>query len=225
MAAPNDVRPLAVRVYEQMSTDIIRGAIESGTALTQETVAAQYGVSRTPVRDALTQLTLEGLTTLVPGKGYIVNQLNEREIENVYEVRYALESLAVQRAAGSYTPQQLVRLKGLIDETETVDPTDSAELFRLGRAFHLALIDPSDNDYLRGVITSIWNHPIQHRITLTYRQGPEHQAKVVNDHRNILQALKDQDGSRAIEVLAHCHDVKDPNRYVPIGYRPSSSPV
>lgn len=214
---PNDVRPLAVRVYEQISADIISGTIEPGSALAQETVAAQYGVSRTPVRDALTQLTLEGLTTLVPGKGYIVNQLDEREIENVYEVRYALESLAVQRAAGAYTPQQLVRLKGLIDETEIVDPADSAELFRLGRAFHLALVEPSGNDYLRGVITSIWNHPIQHRITLTYRQGPEHQAKVIHDHRRILQALKDQDIARAVEVLAHCHDVRDPNRFEPIG--------
>ncbi|EMY34010.1 GntR family transcriptional regulator [Arthrobacter crystallopoietes BAB-32] len=215
-AIPNDVRPLAVRVYEQISADIISGTITPGSALAQEHIAAQYGVSRTPVRDALTQLTLEGLTTLVPGKGYIVNQLDEREIENVFEVRYALESLAVQRAVGSYTPKQLVRLKGLIDETETVDPQDTDELFRLGRAFHLALVAPSGNDYLNGVITSIWNHPIQQRINTTYRQGPQHQAKVIHDHRSILQALKDQDIARAIEVLGHCHDVKDTNRYEPI---------
>ena len=99
-------------------------------------------------------------------------------------------ALAVRNAIGSYTPQQLVRLNGLIDETEIVDPQDSDELFRLGRAFHLALVEPAANDYLRGVITSIWNHPIQHRITLTYRQGPDHQAKVIHDHRSILQALK-----------------------------------
>ncbi|UNK44886.1 GntR family transcriptional regulator [Arthrobacter sulfonylureivorans] len=216
-AIPNDVRPLSVRVHEQLSADIISGVIKPGSALAQEGVASQYGVSRTPVRDALTQLTLEGLTTLVPGKGYIVNQLDEREIENVFEVRYALESLAVRNAIGSYTPQQLVRLGGLIDETEIVDPEDGDELFRLGRAFHLALVEPAANDYLRGVITSIWNHPIQHRITLTYRQGPDHQAKVIHDHRSILQALKDQDPARAVEVLAHCHDVKDPNRYEHIG--------
>jgi len=207
---------LAVRVYEQISADIISGTITPGSALAQEHIAAQYGVSRTPVRDALTQLTLEGLTTLVPGKGYIVNQLDEREIENVFEVRYALESLAVQRAVGSYTPKQLVRLKNLVDETEIVDPQDTDELFRLGRAFHLALVEPSGNDYLNGIITSIWNHPIQQRINMTYRQGPQHQAKVIHDHRSILQALKDQDIALAIDVLAHCHDVKDTNRYEPI---------
>lgn len=212
-AVSNNGRPLAIHVYDRLSADIIRGALEPGAALSQETVAVRYGVSRTPVRDALTRLTLEGLTTLVPGRGYIVNRLNDREIENVYDVRYALESLAVHRAIGSYTPQQLVRLRSLIDETEIVDPQDSAELFRLGRAFHLALIEPAGNDYLCGVLTSIWNHPIQHRITLTYRQGPDHQAKVVSDHRNILQALTDQDSKCAVDVLARCHDVKDPNRY------------
>ncbi|NKX52998.1 GntR family transcriptional regulator [Arthrobacter mobilis] len=211
-ALPHDVRPLAVRVHEQLSADIIRGVVKPGTALAQEQVAAQYGVSRTPVRDALTQLTMEGLTTLVPGKGYIVNALDEREVENVFEVRYALETLAVKRASGSYTPQQLLRLGSLVDETEIVDPADSAEMFRLGQAFHLDLVAPCGNDFLVGVLRSIWKHPIQQRITMTYRHGADHQAKVVGDHRSILQAIRDNDPDKAVEVLGRCHDARDPNR-------------
>ncbi|MFD1211944.1 GntR family transcriptional regulator [Arthrobacter sp. GCM10027362] len=209
---PNDLRPLAVRVYEQLSADIIHGVIKPGTALAQEQVAAQYGVSRTPVRDALTQLTLEGLTSLVPGRGYLVNELDDREVENVFEVRYALESLAVRRAIGSYTPQQLLRLGSLVDETEITDPADTEEMFRLGRAFHLDLVAPCGNDFLVGVLTSIWKHPIQQRITLTYRHGAGHRAKVVSDHRGIVQALKDKDADKAVGILRHCHDVSDPNR-------------
>jgi DNA-binding GntR family transcriptional regulator len=62
------------------------------------------------------------------------------------------------------------------------------------------------------VLTSVWNHPVQKRITMTYRQGADYQNKVVDDHRQILAALKAEDASRAIELLQHCHDVADPNR-------------
>ncbi|MDJ0356228.1 GntR family transcriptional regulator [Paenarthrobacter sp. PH39-S1] len=211
-AQPRDVRPLAVRVYEHISGDIVSGVLPAGTALIQEQVAAQYSVSRTPVRDALTQLTLENLTTLVPGRGYIVNQLDDREIANVFEVRYALETLAVRRTCGVYTPQQLIRMNSLVEETAIIDPADSLEIFRLGRAFHIALMEPSGNDFLVNVLTSIWNHPVQKRITLTYRQGATYLAKVVHDHRGILQALRDNDAVAAVEVLSRCHDVSDPNR-------------
>ncbi|MCO4255933.1 GntR family transcriptional regulator [Pseudarthrobacter sp. HLT1-5] len=209
---PKDLRPLAEKVYELITADIATGQIPSGTALVQEQVAAQYGVSRTPVRDVLTRLTLEGLTTLVPGRGYIINQLDETEISDVFDVRYALETLAVQRACGHYTPQQLLRMSSLTEETALIDPSDNLELFRLGQAFHIALVEPAGNSFLLSVLTSVWNHPIQKRITMTYRQGADYQNKVVDDHRQILDALRAEDANRAIELLRHCHDVTDPNR-------------
>lgn len=209
---PKDLRPLAEKVYELITADIATGGIASGTALVQEQVAAQYGVSRTPVRDVLTRLTLEGLTTLVPGRGYVVNQLDESEIADVFDVRYALEGLAVNRACGHYTPQQMLRMSTLIEETALIDPSDNLELFRLGQAFHIALVEPAGNSFLLSVLTSVWNHPIQKRITMTYRQGEEYQNKVVDDHRRILNALKNEDADQAIELLRHCHDVTDPNR-------------
>ncbi|MDQ0769475.1 DNA-binding GntR family transcriptional regulator [Pseudarthrobacter defluvii] len=207
-----DLRPLAEKVYDLITADIATGKIASGTALVQEQVAAQYGVSRTPVRDVLTRLTLEGLTTLVPGRGYVVNQLDESEIADVFDVRYALEALAVHRACGHYTPQQMLRMSSLIEETALIDPSDNLELFRLGQAFHIALVGPAGNSFLLSVLTSVWNHPIQKRITMTYRQGEEYQNKVVDDHRRILNALKNGDADQAIELLRHCHDVTDPTR-------------
>jgi GntR family transcriptional regulator, rspAB operon transcriptional repressor len=209
---PKDLRPLAEKVYDLITADIATGEIASGTALVQEQVAAQYGVSRTPIRDVLTRLTLEGLTTLVPGRGYVVNQLDESEIADVFDVRYALEALAVQRACGLYTPQQMLRMSTLIEETALIDPSDNLELFRLGQAFHIALVEPAGNSFLLNVLTAVWNHPIQKRITMTYREGEEYQNKLVDDHRRILDALKNKDANHAIELLRHCHDVTDPTR-------------
>lgn len=216
---PKDLRPLAEQVYELITADIATGRISSGTALVQEQVAAQYGVSRTPVRDVLTRLSLEGLTTLVPGRGYIVNQLDESEVADVFDVRYALEALAVHRACGHYTPQQLLRMNNLTEEMAIIDPSDNLELFRLGQAFHIALVEPAGNSFLLSVLTSVWNHPIQKRITMTYRQGADYQEKVVDDHRRILEALRSEDVDRATELLRLCHDVTDPNRAQPAGDR------
>lgn len=208
----HDVRPLAVRVHEQIATEIVNGTLKPGTALVQEQVAAQYGVSRTPVRDALAQVAMEGLATLVPGSGYVVNDLTAQDVHNVFEVRYHLEQLAMTQAMGRHSAAQLVRLRALIDEFETVDPTDAEEQFRLGKEFHLKLIEPCPNQYLRETLESIWGHPIQRRITRAYQLGPEHQASIAQAHRDILEALPARDMETIIRVLGYCHDAGDIDR-------------
>ena len=206
---PNDARPLAERVYELISTEIINGQITAGSALVQEQIGSHYGVSRTPVRDALTRLTHEGLATLIPGQGYIVNNLTDQDVEQVYEVRRVLETLAARQACGMHTPLQLLRLRTLVDESELIDAEDAAELFRLSRQFHAGLVEPCRNSYLLGILDSIWAHPIQLRITMTYQQGREHQAKVVADHRRILHALTAVDVDAFAQALTACHDATD----------------
>ncbi|GAA4378793.1 GntR family transcriptional regulator [Paeniglutamicibacter cryotolerans] len=211
-----DTRPLAVRVYERMASEIVDGTLKPGTALIQEHVAAQYGVSRTPVRDALTQVTLEGLASLVPGSGYVVNELTSQDVSNVFEVRYALEELAVRQAIGHHTPKQLVRLRALIDEFETIDPDDAEEQFQLGKDFHLALVGPCPNRYLRETLENIWAHPIQRRITRAYEIGPRHQAEIATAHRQILAALQSGDIDLIIRVLGYCHDSGDVTAYAQV---------
>lgn len=205
----HDTRPLAVRVHEQIASEIVSGSLKPGTALVQEQVAAQYGVSRTPVRDALALVAMEGLATLVPGSGYVVNDLTAQDVQNVFEVRYHLEQLAMAQAMGRHSPAQLVRLRALIDEFETVDPADAEEKFRLGKEFHLKLIEPCPNQYLRETLENIWGHPIQRRITRAYQLGSEHQASIARAHRDILQALPAGDLDTIIQVLGYCHDAGD----------------
>ena len=105
-----------------------------------------------------------------------------------------------------------MRLRALIDEFETVDPTDAEEQFRLGKEFHLKLIEPCPNQYLRETLESIWGHPIQRRITRAYQLGPEHQASIAQAHRDILEALPARDMETIIRVLGYCHDAGDIDR-------------
>lgn len=204
-----DTRPLAVQVHEKIASEIVDGTLAPGTALVQEQVAAQYGVSRTPVRDALTQIVLEGLATLVPGSGYVVNDLTAQDVHHVFEVRYHLEQLACRQALGLHTAVQMVRLRALVDEFETVDPDDAEEQFRLGREFHLKLIEPCPNRYLVETLNAIWSHPIQRRITRAYKLGEEHQASIAKAHREILEAFAATDLDTIVSVLGYCHDPGD----------------
>lgn len=205
----HDTRPLAVQVHARISAEIVDGTLKPGTALVQEQVAAQYGVSRTPVRDALAQVAMEGLATLVPGSGYVVIDLTAQDVHNVFEVRYALERLAIEQALGKHTPAQLIRLRALIDEFETVEADDVEEQFRLGKEFHLKLIEPCPNRYLCETLGNIWAHPIQRRITRAYQIGSEHQADIAREHREILAALPIDDMETIVRVLRYCHDAGD----------------
>lgn len=204
-----DNRPLSARVHDQIASDIVNGTLEPGSAIIQEQVAAQYGVSRTPVRDALAQIALEGLATLVPGSGYVVNDLTQQDVANVFEVRHSLENLALAQAAGKHSPAQLVRLRAIVDEFETLAPHDADGQFRLNREFHLQLVAPCPNGYLLGILQGIWDHPIQRRITNAYEVGAERQESIIRAHRGILNALSANDIDGVVEYLVFCHDGKD----------------
>ncbi len=95
-------------------------------------------------------------------------------------MRYTLEALASRQACGRHSPAQLIRLRAMIDEFETLDPSDAQALFLMGSQFHAALIEPCPNDYLRSMLAAMLAHPIQRRITMTYRQGPHGRVRWTN---------------------------------------------
>ncbi len=104
-----DARPLAEQVYERACDDIVNEVLAPGSQLVQDQLAAQYGVSRMPVRDVLTRLVHEGLADFIPGRGYFVKTLTDAEIMDVYETRREIEALAIRRFEGKYTPMELAR--------------------------------------------------------------------------------------------------------------------
>ena len=93
----------------------------------------------------------------------------------------------MEKAPGNHTPVQLIRLRRSSDKFETVEDHDAEEQFRLGKEFHLKLIEPCPNQYLRETLGNIWAHPIQRRITHAYGSVPEHQANIAREHRKYLR--------------------------------------
>ncbi|MFD4606973.1 GntR family transcriptional regulator [Streptomyces sp. NPDC058440] len=191
---PRDTRPLGVRVYERLRDEIVSGSLEADATLVQEQVAERLGVSRTPVRDALNRLAHEGLVTWLPGSGYIVNALQPKDIAEVYQVRQSLETLALRLACGRHDRARLARLAAVIEEMADTDPADAAAQFELNRSFHRLLIEPCDNALLLRMIDTLWDHPVNRRITRSYVHEPGSVPVMVSEHRAILEAARAADG-------------------------------
>jgi DNA-binding GntR family transcriptional regulator len=198
--SPRDSRPLAVQVYEQLRDLVVTGELSAEFQLVQEQVAEQLGVSRTPVRDALNRLALEGLVTWVPGKGYVVNELTNRDIVEVYRVRLNLELLATELACGHHDAATLTRLQALIEEMEDADPTDAALQFDLNRHFHRTLIEPCENRFLLKMIDTLWDHPVNRRITRSYVRTSANVAVMLKEHKQLLKAATAHDLERLLDV-------------------------
>ncbi len=196
-------RPLSERVYDRISNEIVTGVVEPGAPLVQEQLAEEYGVSRTPVRDALNRLVHEGLATLVPGAGYFATTLTRSAVEEVYEVRKALEVMAIRQCGAKYTPLQLARLELLI--AEGAASADSEELFIATRAFHLGLAAPASNGFLLKTLESVWDNPVQRLISRSYPLDDAKLERVANDHRKILAAARANDLETLIPLLDLCH--------------------
>lgn len=204
-----DPRPLSEHVYEHLRDQIVNGELKADSKVHQEAVAAELGVSRTPVREALSRLAQEDLVTLVPGNGYLVNELLEEDVSNVYEVRQSLEVSAARLACRHHNRLSVARLEVLVEEMMAADPSDATVQFELNRRFHYALNEPCGNPLMLKMIDGLWDHPIHRRITSAYIHGGDNTAETVAEHRLIVDAVRAKDEDLLVEVMTKHLSVRD----------------
>lgn len=193
-------RPMGHVVYEAIRDAVVDGQFESGEKLVQEQIAEDLAVSRTPVRDALNRLAQEGLVTSVHGSGYLVNDLTDQDITDVFQVRERLEVMALRMSCGKLDRVQVARIRTLIEEMAAADPTDAGAQFELNRRFHQAMIEPCGNRFLLMVLDQLWDHPVSRRITRSYIHDAENVSLMIGEHQQILQASLDADAGRLVEL-------------------------
>ena len=198
-----DHRPLPERVYAALRDGIVDGELGPDRALVQDQIAAELGVSRTPVREALARLVQEGLVDRTPGGGFVVNDLTEADIVHVYEVRFALESLAIELSRGKYSAAQIARIRSLVEEMADDAGADASTHFELNRRFHLALMEPCGNPILMQTIYRLWDHPLNRRITKSYVSDPAMVERMVAEHRELLAAAEENDPRLVALAVEH----------------------
>jgi len=188
----------SVSVYEVLRDQILRGDITAGSWLREGTVAANLGVSRTPVREALQRLHADGLVDLIPRRGAQVIQLSGADIEASYDVRILLEGEAARRAA-EFAVADLALLRSICTSMERELMRDDSKSFdeitRLNMEFHQHIHQSSCNKILPSLLSGI----VQVSVVLhTFRHYTQAELRrSFTQHREIVDAIEAGDPSWA----------------------------
>lgn len=199
--ARND-EPLVDAVYHALRDAICDGRLAPNQKLPQIPLAAHLGISRTPVRDALQRLAQEGLVRAVSFRGFVVSEFSAREVIDVYQVRLALEPLAVGEALPHYSRMDLAKLGDVCDRTEATDVADVGELYALNAEFHRTLVEPCPNRVAVRMLTQLWQQPSSLRMFHAQAALGTAMKGSVAEHRGILEAIEAGDHDLATERVA-----------------------
>lgn len=186
-------------IAEALRAAILQGDLRGGQALPQDEVAAQFGVSKIPMREALLQLRAEGLVTFYPNRGAVVSELSAEEVDEIYAMRIALETLALRRAIPGLTRADFVRLDGLI--TIMDDERAALKWSELNWEFHAALYAPCKMPRLLDQIRALHVN-VQRYVVVYLAASDDYHAEAQRQHRVILKACQRGNADAAAEQLA-----------------------
>lgn len=194
------------RVFQTLREKILAGEYKDGDELREITVGEELGVSRTPVREALRQLELEGLVRIVPNKGAYVTGITKKDVQDIYKIRSQLEGLCARWATKYISEEQLEELEEVLMLSEFYLRKNNDEKARhvseLDGKFHKILYQASNSRILDHVLSDFHKYV---KVARTMSVGAKDRAeKSIEEHKQILDAIKQKDADRA-EELANRH--------------------
>lgn len=198
-----DNTSLRGKVFAQIREGILEGVYQPGQALRESAIAKELGVSRTPVREAIRQLELEGLVESIPNKETVVSGISDEDVHDIFLIRSRLEGLAGKKAATRITAQELEALEEILALTAFyVEKHDINALKQLDHRFHEIIYKATKSKTLRHVLSD-FHHYIQ-RARKVSLGTPGRAKKVLEEHQRIYEALKVGD-EEAVERLINEH--------------------
>ncbi len=194
---------LSEHVYLYLRRQMNLGKLTPGSTINIGEIAAQLGVSKTPLRDALIHLECEGFVTILPRRGVLVNKLSLDDIRKAYETVGLVEAFIIRANIDKITPVHIATLERINEQMiEEIKAGDLTKIFENNLEFHNTYLDISDNDMLKKFIL-----PIKHRLYDFPRQSylPEWELNNSVDHARFIECLKKKDGQGAAAILQDVH--------------------
>lgn len=196
----NEYLPLRDVVFETLRKAILKGNLKPGERLMELTLANRLGVSRTPIREAIRKLELEGLVVMVPRKGAQVAKITEKDLNDVLEVRRGLEELSIRMACERITKESLEELeKASRDFEKAVEVGDVTALAEADVRFHDIIYAATDNRRLNQIVNNLREQMFRYR--MEYLKEEDSRNKLVGEHDAICRAIREQDFDRAKELV------------------------
>lgn len=213
---PIERRNLGSDVYRILRDRILRQELKAGEKLSDLRLSNELGVSRTPIREALHQLVQDGVVIAEPNRGFFVATFSQRDLEEIFELRLALELFAIRRIDLQGRKDELERalfelehVERLLRNAKTPEAIrEAADAFlKTDRGFHSWLISTANNKRLDSIINSIWTQiAIFQQIDSSI---PEWILEAVEEHREVIRKLIDEDVEGAATVMEeHLHNMQ-----------------
>lgn len=192
----DQIMPLREEVFYTIREAILKGDLKPGTRLKEIALANEMGVSRTPVRDAIRKLELEGLVVIEPNRGACVSEIARQELHDVLELRRGLEELAIRKACERITPEELENLEVAAEEFRSlVSERDLKELAEADVHFHDVIYRASHNRRLVQILNNLREQ--MYRFRMEYLKDEAARKSLDEEHHRILEAVRSGDIERA----------------------------
>ncbi len=195
-------------IFEKIREDILNDVYKNGDKIVEAKLADELGVSRTPVREALKQLELDGLVENIPNRGVVVKGISEQDIDDIYTIRIAIEGIAAKWAVVRMSDEDLNSLKEIYELMEFYTyRKDTDKTFELNSKFHETIYKATNSRYLEHVLNSFQLFIKSTRNKSLKTEGRLEEA--LEEHKEIVDAFIARDQEKAYEsILRHVNNSK-----------------
>jgi DNA-binding GntR family transcriptional regulator len=207
------------RVVDLLRVEISRGRLSPGTRMKIDELATYYGVSHMPIREALRELESEGLVEISAHRGATIRGIDEAFIQNIYDIREAIEVMLAERCAQRATPATVTRLREQVRFYASITRrggSDNTEaLIVANRAIHLTINSAAENPQALRVLTN--GRALVEALRMSYGFRPPRMRRIVTEHQALLDAITTRDAVKAGAIArSHCVGARDD---MLVGYR------
>lgn len=192
----NEYLPLRDVVFKTLRQAILKGELEPGERLMEIQLADRLGVSRTPIREAIRKLELEGLVLMIPRKGAEVAKISEKSLRDVLEIRRALDALAIELCIERMTEDDVKALaEAQEDFRKSVEGNEAMVIAESDERFHDVIYNSTNNPRLVQMLNNLREQMYRYR--LEYIKDSEKRQVLVSEHDQILKAIRERNVTEA----------------------------
>ncbi len=198
----NNHKTLSVKVYDMILKLIIEGDLKVNERINSDAIAKFFGVSRTPVREALKSLEKTGLVHFKSYSGAYVRKLTIDEIEEIYSIRMQLETFALKKAMDHVSPEDIDNLNNIqkkIEEMIAIEPIDVKKVYDLNERFHMEMYKISKMPKLCEMINNLWTNLSLYRFLLASNERYSDEIKA--EHREYINCLANKEKDKIIPIV------------------------
>jgi len=193
-------KSLKEQAYDKLKELIITGALEPGALHNEKRLAEALGVSRTPVREALLELSREGMVAFVPGKGVEICKFTAQQVREVFEIRKIIEGYIIKKIASQVTPEDIKEIdENISNQEKMLLKTERLAFIEYDKQFHLYLASKIGNQQIESILDNLRDQ--MHLMGIRAVEDESRMKQVIEEHRAIFSGLKEGNPQKAFDAL------------------------